>query len=87
MSLHRCVDLRAGQLSFGQQRRLALSRLLLLSNRLWILDEPFTGLDVKAVECLQDICSQHVTQGGLLVFTSHQAVALASIKVKKLALA
>ena len=36
-------------LSQGQQRRVALARLLVIKARLWILDEPLTALDVNAV--------------------------------------
>ena len=71
-------DYPAGQLSAGQQRRVALARLW-LSERpaLWILDEPFVALDVAAVDQLCGILDEHLARGGLLLFTSHQAVHLA----------
>ncbi|MFZ9553373.1 MAG: cytochrome c biogenesis heme-transporting ATPase CcmA [Limnohabitans sp.] len=61
-------------LSQGQKRRAALARLLTTRARLWLLDEPFVALDPGAVTQLADLLSQHVHQGGLVLYTSHQAV-------------
>lgn len=63
-------------LSQGQKRRVALARLQLSKARLWVLDEPFVALDTLAVLALQQVLRQHLEQGGLLLFTSHQAVDL-----------
>jgi heme exporter protein A len=71
-------DLPSRVLSQGQKRRVALARLLCSDARLWILDEPFVALDMAAVTLLCGILDEHLTRGGLLVFTSHQPVQLAS---------
>ncbi len=86
MGLHGHEDLPARVLSQGQQKRVALSRLLLTRAPLWILDEPFVGLDVAAVDLLQAVIRQHVEQGGMVILTTHQEVELTSGKVKKLRL-
>jgi heme exporter protein A len=65
-------------LSQGQKRRVALARLGLSPARLWLLDEPFVALDSAACGVLQGLMQTHVTRGGMVVFTSHQAVNLAS---------
>lgn len=70
-------DLPSRVLSQGQKRRVALARLLCSQARLWILDEPFVALDVAAVDQLCTILDEHLARGGLLLFTSHQAVHLA----------
>ncbi|MCA0184908.1 MAG: cytochrome c biogenesis heme-transporting ATPase CcmA [Proteobacteria bacterium] len=70
-------DLPARVLSQGQKRRVALARLLCSQARLWILDEPFVALDVAAVAQLCSILDDHLSRGGMLIFTSHQAVQLA----------
>jgi heme exporter protein A len=70
-------DLPSRVLSQGQKRRVALARLLCSQARLWILDEPFVALDVAAVDQLCSILDEHLARGGLLLFTSHQAVQLA----------
>lgn len=71
-------DLPTKVLSQGQKKRVALSRLLLSNAPLWILDEPFVGLDVNAVDQLQGLIADHVGRGGMAVITTHQEVALTS---------
>ena len=41
---------------------------------LWVLDEPFTALDVKAVARLSDLISKHVREGGVVMLVTHQEV-------------
>lgn len=73
-------------LSQGQKRRVALARLAFgAARRLWILDEPFSALDTMAIERLAVRLSQHVSNGGQLVFTTHQEVAL-GVATKQLVL-
>ena len=60
-------------MSAGQKRRVALARTDFMKHRaLWILDEPFTSLDVTAVSALVVKLKRHIQFGGLLVFTTHQ---------------
>ena len=42
------------QLSGGMNRRLALARCLALDARLYLLDEPFTGIDLARIRLLMD---------------------------------
>ena len=65
-------DVPVRYLSAGQQRRVALSRLWLKPAKVWILDEPFTALDVKGVHLLETSMKEHVSRGGLIITTSHQ---------------
>lgn len=73
-----------GQLSAGQQQRVALARLWAASSTLWILDEPMTALDVDGVALLQSRLIEHVKGGGLLIFTTHQPLTLPGIAVSTL---
>jgi heme exporter protein A len=63
-------------LSQGQRRRAALARLPLGQALLWVLDEPFNALDTAATAWLLGLIETHLKRGGLVVLTSHQAVAL-----------
>ena len=63
-------------LSAGQRRRVLLCRLMLRPAPLWILDEPFTALDVHAVGVLSRLIERHLASGGSAVLTSHQAMPL-----------
>lgn len=68
-------DLPARVLSQGQRRRVNLARLMLPDPpALWVLDEPFTALDVRAVAQLRDLLEGHLRRGGMLIYTTHQEV-------------
>ena len=72
MGLAGYEDVPLSQLSAGQQRRVALTRLWLTSATLWILDEPFTALDASAIATLSRRLEQHVLAGGSAILTTHQ---------------
>jgi heme exporter protein A len=59
-------------LSQGQKRRAALARLMTRRATLWILDEPVSALDVPAQAAVAKILENHLDQGGMVLFTSHQ---------------
>ena len=73
-------DVPVNQLSAGQQRRVALARLWLSSQKLWILDEPFTAIDVTGVEKLTRQLKLHTEQGGIVILTTHQPLALSNVR-------
>lgn len=78
-------DVPSGQLSAGQQRRVSLARTQLLRAQLWVLDEPFTSLDVAGVSFIQGLVDDFVAQGGAVLMTSHQALT-SRLAVKTVAL-
>ncbi len=86
MGLAGFEDLPTKVLSQGQKKRVALARLLLTSAKLWVLDEPFTALDVGAVDLLQGLIADHVAGGGMVILTTHQEVALTSGQIKRVQL-
>jgi heme exporter protein A len=68
-------------LSAGQKRRVLMARMSTRQARLWILDEPLNALDFNAVHELQNLMIEHLADGGLIVFTSHQEVKLPNLQV------
>ena len=69
-------DVPARNMSAGQRRRLALARLLVTQSQLWVLDEPFTSLDTQGIELIENLIRKHLSNGGMLVMSSHHAVTL-----------
>ncbi len=71
----------SSHLSAGQTRRITLARLYLLTpdvTPLWLLDEPFTALDVDMVARMEERLCEFVQAGGSILMTSHQAVGVAN---------
>lgn len=71
----------SNQLSAGQTRRVTLARLYLMTVKqspLWLLDEPFTALDVSMVARLQQRLQEFSNSGGAVLMTSHQPVEVAT---------
>lgn len=74
-------SLSSNHLSAGQTRRITLARLYLLTpdiTPLWLLDEPFTALDVDMVARMEDKLRDFTAAGGAILMTSHQPVAVAN---------
>ena len=64
-------------LSAGQRQRLALARLTAHPTaRLWLLDEPTTGLDSAGVAALTARMASHRAQGGMVIAATHQPLDL-----------
>ncbi|MCJ8167918.1 cytochrome c biogenesis heme-transporting ATPase CcmA [Atopomonas sediminilitoris] len=80
-------DVPCHTLSAGQQRRVGLARLHLPSPALWILDEPFTALDIQAVADLEQHLLRHCESGGAVILTTHHPLALPSTSFRRIDLA
>ena len=70
-NLSHVQDELAASLSFGQQKKLALIRVLAQSPELIVLDEPFVGLDQTAADQLNHFLEEQLSEGVGLIFTSH----------------
>ena len=58
-------------LSQGQKKKVALTKLLFSESKLWLLDEPLNGIDTKTIMTLKKIMIQHLKQNGSILFSSH----------------
>ncbi|RKZ42805.1 MAG: heme ABC transporter ATP-binding protein CcmA [Gammaproteobacteria bacterium] len=74
VGLYGFEDVPTRTLSAGQQRRVALARLLVNDAPLWILDEPFTALDKSAIGMVESWLDNHAKRDGIVVLTSHHTV-------------
>ena len=72
LGLGTAIDLPVGVLSAGQQRRVAIARLLLSERPLWLLDEPATALDAEAERTLGGLLGEHVASGGMAIVATHR---------------
>jgi lipopolysaccharide export system ATP-binding protein len=71
MELTRVADSRAYNLSGGEKRRLEIARALITKPSLLMLDEPFSGVDPKAVYEIQGIILNLRNSGIGVLLTDH----------------
>lgn len=60
-----------GELSGGQKKRVFLARALAQQSKIILLDEPFTGVDVKTEDEIVDLLGQLRAQGHLILVSTH----------------
>lgn len=65
-----------GYLSAGQQRRIAMAKLLVAHRPVWILDEPTAALDTGAETMFAGLVNRHLEKGGIAVAATHQPLGI-----------
>jgi len=73
------------QMSAGQQRRVALARLVLCQAPLWLLDEPFTALDGQGQDLVRALIHEQLERNAAVVCATHQALGLDGARMLDLA--
>jgi len=73
VGLTRVAEQQARTLSAGQRKRCALARLLVSNSRLWLLDEPYSNLDIEGVDLVDALLHDHLESGGACVLATHGA--------------
>lgn len=61
-------------LSHGQKKIVVLCALRITNYKVWILDEPYTGLDAVSCNKLNEDVIQHTANGGTVIVTSHDTI-------------
>jgi heme exporter protein A len=69
-----------GKLSAGQKKRIALSLLFITQSKVWLLDEPFSALDSKAIKIIETRVEDHCNSGGICILTTHQECNIKNMK-------
>lgn len=69
-----------GTLSAGQTQRVGLARLGLERMPVWVVDEPLNALDTDGIRFFEERVAAHAHQGGCVLMTSHQPLAIATLK-------
>ena len=64
-------DRQIGELSGGQKKRVFLARALAQQGRVILLDEPFTGVDVKTEEAIINLLREMRQQGNIMLVSTH----------------
>jgi heme exporter protein A len=68
------ADIPCRYLSAGQNRRVALARLLVSQAPIWILDEPLTALDETGIELVKQLLHLKLQRKGMIIVSSHHDI-------------
>ena len=60
---------------------MALLRVIQANRKVWVLDEPFAGLDDASISTLVQIFTHHVKNSGTVILANHQADISGSKKI------
>ena len=71
LALKKYLDVTVANLSFGQQKKLALLRIFLNKSNVIVLDEPFVGLDTYTQNVVESFLIKEINLGKALIYTSH----------------
>ncbi|QLB12908.1 manganese/iron transport system ATP-binding protein [Bisgaardia hudsonensis] len=71
VNIQHLADRQIGELSGGQKKRVFLARALAQQSRIILLDEPFTGVDVKTENAIVDLLGQLRQEGHLILVSTH----------------
>ena len=71
LALKKYLDVTVSNLSFGQQKKLALLRIFLNKSNVIVLDEPFVGLDTYTQNVVESFLIKEINLGKALIYTSH----------------
>lgn len=74
LGIDRLKRLPTRSLSAGQQRRVALARMLKADATLWMMDEPVTNLDREGRALVMQLISEHLARDGMVIMAAHQDV-------------
>ena len=72
----------AKYLSHGQQKRVALMKAMINDYDVWLLDEPYSGLDQAGEEILDKVLVDHIQNSGVVVITNHKEIKKEKINIK-----
>lgn len=79
VGMERFAQIQIGALSGGQQQRVFIARALLQQADVFILDEPFTGVDAPTQALVVDILREMCESGKTVIFATHDLALAAEI--------
>ena len=75
------TDKKLETLSKGNQQKVQLAATLVGEPEIVILDEPFSGLDPVNSQILKDVITELISEGRIVIFSSHQMSYFGRIKI------
>ena len=72
LKLENYLNQKVTTLSLGETKKLELLRLIIENKKIWVLDEPLSGLDDDSIELIKQTFEDHCAKEGSIIFSSHQ---------------
>jgi len=69
--MHEVLNNKIESYSHGMRQKIALIGALIHEPKVWILDEPLTGLDPKSSFTLKEMMREHADKGNIVLFSTH----------------
>ena len=70
-NLEEAIDREAKSYSHGMKQKLVVIASLIHDPKVWILDEPLTGLDPTSSHQIKECMKEHASRGNIVFFSSH----------------
>jgi len=70
-SMEAKTNSRIEEYSHGMRQKVFLIGALISNPKIWVLDEPMTGLDPQAAYNLKELMKDHASQGNTVLFSTH----------------
>ena len=71
VQINHLANRQISELSGGQKKRVFLARALAQESKILLLDEPFTGVDVKTEKAIMDLLDELRQEGHLILISTH----------------
>ena len=71
LSMQTAIDNQIRTYSHGMKQKIAIMSALIHNPKLWILDEPLTGLDPTSIFQVKECMKEHARNGNIVFFSSH----------------
>ena len=81
LNIHNYKNTFVKYLSYGEKRKLEISRLILEKKKLWMFDEPYLGLDEAAIDIFNETLKNHIKAEGMVIFTSHYHLEIRGLNI------
>ena len=81
LSLYNYKNTLVGSLSYGEIKKLELARLIIEQKKIWVLDEPYIGLDLISTNLINETIVNHARLGGMIIFTSHIPADITNLEI------
>ena len=69
--LESSIDSKIKTYSHGMKQKITIMSALVHNPKVWILDEPLTGLDPNSIYQVKECMKQHAAEGNIVFFSSH----------------